>query len=40
MFNMLGKIFKTGFFPSEIYLRGHVPLLTHILGDIVDNFRG
>ena len=27
-------------FPSEIYLRGHMPLLTHILGDIYGNFRG
>ena len=26
-------------FPSEIYLRGHISLLTHILGDIWGNFR-
>ena len=27
-------------FPSEIYLRGHMFLFTHILGDIWDNFFG
>ena len=27
-------------FPSEIYLRGRMSVLTHILGDIWDNSRG
>ena len=27
-------------FSSVIYLRGHMSILTHVLGDILDNFRG
>ena len=27
-------------FPSEIYLRGYMSLLTRVLGDILGNFRG